>query len=103
MEDMTLIGLVLLIIGVVLAPFTCLISLLTLSLIGIILIIVGETQPKTYPPPYGVPYPTQAYPPQPYQHRPYPSPTRVCPTCGAPMRWVQQYNNWYCDYCISYR
>jgi hypothetical protein len=98
MEDMTMIGLVLLIIGVVLAPFTCLISLLTLSLIGIILIIVGETQPKTYPPPYAPPYPTQ-----PYQHRPYPPPTRVCPTCGAPMRWVQQYNNWYCDYCRSYR
>ncbi len=25
-----------------------------------------------------------------------------CPTCGRPMRFVQQYNRWYCDYDKKY-
>ena len=24
---------------------------------------------------------------------------QYCPTCGQPMRWVQQYGRWYCNYC----
>lgn len=98
MEDMTLIGLILVIIGFVLAIPTCFISLFILGLIGFILIIIGETGNKGYQPPYVPPY--QQYS---YQHRPYPAPTSSCPVCGIPMRWVHQYNNWYCDYCRSYR
>ena len=26
-----------------------------------------------------------------------------CPTCGQPMRWIQQHNRWYCDYCRQYK
>ena len=25
-----------------------------------------------------------------------------CPTCGRPMRFIQQYNRWYCDYDKKY-
>jgi hypothetical protein len=102
MEDMTLIGVILIIIGIVLAIPTCFISLIILGLIGFILIIMGETGRKTYTNPYSAPY-YQPYPQQPYPPRQYIAPTSSCPICGVPMRWVQQYNNWYCDYCRSYR
>jgi len=26
-----------------------------------------------------------------------PIPTNTCPRCGAPLRWIQQYQRWYCD------
>jgi len=28
---------------------------------------------------------------------------QYCPTCGQPMRWIQQHNRWYCDYCRQYK
>ncbi len=31
------------------------------------------------------------------------APAQFCPTCGQPMRVVQQYNRWYCDTCRSYK
>ena len=31
------------------------------------------------------------------------APAQFCPTCGQPMRVVQQYNRWYCDYCRQYK
>jgi hypothetical protein len=27
---------------------------------------------------------------------------QMCPTCGRPMRFVEQYNRWYCDYDKKY-
>jgi hypothetical protein len=107
MEDLTLIGLILLIVGVILAIPTCFLSLIVLGIIGVILIVIGESQPKKVPP-YGGYYPPGPYPQQPYQQAPYQypgysTPTNSCPACGSPMRYVQQYNNWYCDYCRSYR
>ena len=31
------------------------------------------------------------------------TPAQFCPTCSQPMRVVQQYNRWYCDYCRQYK
>lgn len=28
---------------------------------------------------------------------------QFCPTCGQPMRWIQQHNRWYCNYCRQYK
>lgn len=28
---------------------------------------------------------------------PPPSATTVCPTCGSPLRYIEQYQRWYCD------
>lgn len=28
---------------------------------------------------------------------PPPSPTNICPTCGSPLRYIEQYKKWYCD------
>jgi heme/copper-type cytochrome/quinol oxidase subunit 4 len=27
---------------------------------------------------------------------------RMCPTCGQPMTFIQQYNKWYCNNCKKY-
>ena len=36
--------------------------------------------------------------PQPVAPSPAPSPaTPACPTCGSPLRYIQQYQRWYCD------
>ncbi len=36
--------------------------------------------------------------PQPTAPAPAPSPaTPTCPTCGGPLRYIQQYQRWYCD------
>jgi len=29
-------------------------------------------------------------------------PAQVCPTCGRPMTFIQQYNRWYCPNCKKY-
>jgi predicted amidophosphoribosyltransferase len=26
-----------------------------------------------------------------------------CPTCGKDMRYIQQYDRWYCDNCKAYK
>ncbi len=38
-----------------------------------------------------------------YHQAPGGAPAQYCPTCGQPMRWVQQYNRWYCNYCRQYK
>jgi hypothetical protein len=43
---------------------------------------------------FGLPLAYPAYPPS----APSASPSSpVCPTCGQPLRYVQQYQRWYCD------
>jgi hypothetical protein len=39
----------------------------------------------------GVPTPTSSPMPPPAQTGP------VCPSCGSPLRYIQQYQRWYCD------
>lgn len=98
MESLTLIGVILVIVGLVLIPFTCFTSLF-ISLIGVILIVMGEIQGPSYVPPYPPPqYPPPQYPPQPYMPQGY-----ACPACGMPLTYVAQYNRWYCNNCRAYR
>lgn len=33
---------------------------------------------------------------------PPPAPTQVCPSCGQPMVFIQQYERWYCNNCKKY-
>ncbi len=33
---------------------------------------------------------------------PPPATVQMCPTCGQPMTFVQQYNRWYCQNCKKY-
>jgi hypothetical protein len=35
--------------------------------------------------------------PQPAAPPPSPAATPTCPTCGGPLRYIQQYQRWYCD------
>jgi len=54
--------------------------------------------------------PAQAFPPQApsqqFSHPPPPPPTTVaqplCPTCGQPLTFIQEYNKWYCYNCNKY-
>ncbi|MEM3694948.1 MAG: hypothetical protein QXJ11_03200 [Candidatus Bathyarchaeia archaeon] len=60
------------------------------GLIGGILVLVAQPAPAPAPaftPP--IPPPTQ---PQ----------AAVCPTCGGPLVYVQQYQRWYCNKCQRY-
>jgi len=38
----------------------------------------------------------QALGPQPAIQQPQQSQTQVCPTCGGPLTYIQQYQRWYC-------
>ena len=29
--------------------------------------------------------------------------SKTCPTCGSPLRYIEQYNQWYCDSCQEYK
>jgi len=58
-----------------------------LTIVGLIALIVGFAIPNRQ----GVPAPPP--PPQP----PAQSPIYPCPTCGKPLRFVQEYQRWYCD------
>jgi hypothetical protein len=57
------------------------------SIVGIIALIVGLALPNRS----GVPAPPTT--PQ-IQTQ---IPTYPCPTCGRPLRWIQEYQRWYCD------
>ena len=50
---------------------------------------------QPYQPPYQPQY--QA----PYQAPPSPA-AQICPTCGRPATYIQQYNRWYCYSCSKY-
>jgi hypothetical protein len=42
---------------------------------------------------------TTSYPPPP---PPPPPSAQICPTCGGPLRYIQQYQRWYCDKELKY-
>ncbi len=67
-------------------------------IIGLIIYLVvrKERQPQQY---YQQPYPQQPY------AQPQPQPTQQvynCTGCGAALRYIQQYQRWYCDHCGKY-
>ncbi len=97
-----------------------------ISIIGIIIFIIGLVQliikpkqelqieaTKKYTtkrppkPPTQQPYPVYhyhypiSYPPPPY-YTPYPELKAPCPECKANMRYIYQYQRWYCDKCKKY-
>lgn len=39
---------------------------------------------------------TQAFSAQPISMQPQQSQTPICPTCGGPLTYIQQYQRWYC-------
>lgn len=71
------------------------------SIIGLIIWFVvrpKQTAGAGYGPPvqpYQPPYQPQ------YQAPPSPAAT-ICPTCGRPVTYIQQYNRWYCYNCGKY-
>lgn len=91
--------------------------------LGLVLLIVGivlaasqrPAVPYYYPQPgYGTPgYPPQPYPAQqPVAGAPAPGApsapgtpfqTPACYVCGTALTWVPQYGRWYCGRCQSYR
>jgi hypothetical protein len=79
-----------------------LIVVLFLGIIGLIIYLVvrkDKQPPQQYyqPPPQQPQYQQQAPPPVPAQQQ------YNCVTCGAPMRYVQNYQRWYCDHCGKYQ
>ena len=62
-----------------------LVIILVTGIIGLIVYLVVR-KPETPAPPYG---PPPGVPP--------PPPTNACPTCGMPLRYIEQYRRWYCD------
>ncbi|MFO8110760.1 MAG: hypothetical protein R6U17_09640 [Thermoplasmata archaeon] len=55
-------------------------------------------------------YQEQPPPQQQYQQQPPPSqqpppqqPGQSCPDCGSNMRYIDEYNRWYCDNCQGYK
>jgi len=66
--------------------------------VGVIIIIVGLVLAAVSSSPPTAPYPAQ---PAPYPVQPVPpvagTQVQPCVRCGHPVRWVPQYNRWYCD------
>jgi hypothetical protein len=63
------------------------------GVIGVVLLIVGLVLGTVTSGPQmpTAPYPVQPVPP------PVPAAAPPCPRCGRPLRWVAQYNRWFCD------
>jgi hypothetical protein len=77
-----------------------LIILITVSAVIVVLLAVLLRKKKT--PPYAQ-RPVGGYQ-QPQQQQQAPPPAAgVCPTCGKPTRFIQQYNRYWCDSCQQYK
>ena len=78
-----------------------LIVVLILGIIGLIIYLVvrkDKPQQQYYQPPPQQPQYQQAAPP------PVPAQQQYnCAECGAPMRYIQNYQRWYCDHCGRYQ
>lgn len=60
-------------------------------------------QPQQYPPPQQQQFQQpQQYPPPQQQFQPPVQQAHTCQTCGGALRFVQDYNAWYCDKCQKY-
>jgi hypothetical protein len=87
-----------------------LIIVLLTGIIGLIIWLVvrpKQTAEVGYGPPrqaYQTPPPAQPSPPYqpPYQAPPAAPAVQICPTCGKPATYIQQYNRWYCYSCRKY-
>lgn len=88
MEELSIVGIILIIIGVVLAYPTCGVTLV-LVFIGIILIVIGESigsgySRPVYPPPYAHAYNPAYNPPYPQQYPPQYYPPQYPPAYPPP-------------------
>jgi hypothetical protein len=96
---LTIVGIIILVIGVVLLPFTCFLSIIGV-IIGIILIVIDIDSDKPpypygyYRPPPPLYYPPPQPPPMYYPHQPI-EPGRSCPQCGREI----PFHAIICPYC----
>ncbi len=97
------VGAVLMVFGVFFGP-VCGLGLVLL-IIGIVLAATSHPTPQYYypQPAYGAPaaYPPQAPAAPGAPAAPYQAPG--CYVCGTALTWVPQYGRWYCYRCQSYR
>lgn len=118
--ELVVLGVILIFLGLVGAPFTCCFSLIV-SVIGIILIVVAADEDRYqfmrhqqayYPPPqYHSPQyhlPQHQYP---RDQAPYPGPAQPpqhahqaprCPQCGGVTRYSEEERDYYCEECYQY-
>lgn len=91
-EGLVTSGALLLVVGVVLSflSFLCLVGI-PMAVVGFILLIVGVAMEE--PQPQVLPYP---YPSAPYPWPRSPIPFPHCPRCGQLLRFVTEYQRWYC-------
>lgn len=65
-----------------------------------------QQQPYQQPPQQYQTPPQQQFQPQPNaeppQYQQPPQQTQMCQTCGGGLRFIQEYNAWYCDKCQKY-
>lgn len=81
---------------------------LFLGIIGLIIWFVvrpdmAEVEQKKQQQQMGMGGYQQQPPQQQYQQQPPQQQGRSCPDCNGNMRWVGEYNRWYCDNCQSYK
>lgn len=70
-----------------------------IAVAAILALLLRKKKPMYGQPPMGG-Y-QQQQPPQ--QQQQAPPAAGVCPTCGKPMRFIQQYNRYWCDSCQQYK
>ena len=70
------------------------IVIVVIIIVVVIWLVVRDKKPmQQYPPPQAMP-PAAAPVTQPQQN--------ACPSCGGPIRYIQEYQRWYCDRCQKY-
>ncbi len=105
-------GILLIVLGVVCMVFGFFLA--PVCGLGLVLLIIGIVLAATSPatPAYYYPQPAYGAPPQTYAGQPpaagqpaapgaYQQPS--CYVCGTPLTWVAQYGRWYCGRCQAYR
>ncbi len=63
----------------------------------------GSEQQYQQPPPYGGSPPPHGGDEQQYQQPPPQEMGQPCLDCGSNMRYIQEYNRWYCEKCQGYK
>jgi len=118
--ELVVLGVILIVLGLAGAPFTCCFSLIV-SVIGLILVVMAADEDRYYfmghrqayypPPQY---HPQQYHLPQhqpPQNQAPYTGPTQPpqhvhqaprCPQCGGVTRYSEEERDFYCEVCYQY-